>query len=170
MRPGRFHPGNRGYMPELLVRIGGFNEAGAFPPRKSATVDLSPTPTRCFNEAGAFPPRKSSAAQRGPRPLMRFNEAGAFPPRKSARLRLIVVVVVIASMRPGRFHPGNQRVRSDRRPRRFASMRPGRFHPGNRQKTRRARTPRQSFNEAGAFPPRKSLHVGSWCGLGAALQ
>ena len=39
-------------------------------------------------------------------------------------------------------------------------MRPGRFHPGNNEEelTPKAR-PSDSFNEAGAFPPRKSR----WC-------
>ena len=36
-----------------------------------------------------------------------------------------------------------------------ASMRPGRFHPGNEVVARNVRAHRARFNEAGAFPPRK---------------
>ena len=70
-----------------------------------------------------------------PTPLtsISFNEAGAFPPRKSfpgaGRDRLLNG----ASMRPGRFHPGNNCARSF-----YVRL-------------------KLSFNEAGAFPPRKSL-------------
>ena len=59
MRPGRFHPGNVG---QLFIRGCGpmscFNEAGAFPPRKSAKIGRHKPIKRRFNEAGAFPPRK----------------------------------------------------------------------------------------------------------------
>ena len=37
----------------------------------------------------------------------RFNEAGAFPPRKYGRDPIHTAKKYPASMRPGRFHPGN---------------------------------------------------------------
>ena len=40
-----------------------------------------------------------------------------------------------------------------------ASMRPGRFHPGNFRSRRLATPNLHSFNEAGAFPPRKLYHL-----------
>ena len=40
-------------------------------------------------------------------------------------------VVLAASMRPGRFHPGNREKRLFEEFVKLASMRPGRFHPGN---------------------------------------
>ena len=60
MRPGRFHPGNFQKDDLRFVRdIISFNEAGAFPPRKSKPIASSPRKrSRRFNEAGAFPPRK----------------------------------------------------------------------------------------------------------------
>ena len=36
-------------------------------------------------------------------------------------------------------------------------MRPGRFHPGNEKRSRLLSVTTTSFNEAGAFPPRKYL-------------
>ena len=60
MRPGRFHPGNlRAAEHTLQALIDRFNEAGAFPPRKSTRTGSSIARCDCFNEAGAFPPRKS---------------------------------------------------------------------------------------------------------------
>ena len=60
-------------------------------------------------------------------------------------------------MRPGRFHPGNQQILClglDRIG--AASMRPGRFHPGNQPNADKWEFYELGFNEAGAFPPRKS--------------
>ena len=82
MRPGLLCPGrlDRQFHPGATAV--GFNEAGAFMPRK-AIFNNSFTVLLCsFNEAGAFMPRKAhrrpapSISQRG------FNEAGAFMPRK----------------------------------------------------------------------------------------
>ena len=61
-----------------------------------------------------------------------FNEAGAFPPRKSRGA-------------VDRLETGG-----------FASMRPGRFHPGNPSSATSSAWGHARFNEAGAFPPRKS--------------
>ena len=41
----------------------------------------------------------------------------------------------------------------------YASMRPGRFHPGNAFERGRCTIQLVSFNEAGAFPPRKYGNV-----------
>ena len=88
MRPGRFHPGNaRPGSPTSASSASGFNEAGAFPPRKWAMAFSAPLVGLGFNEAGAFPPRKS--------------------PRPTARSPSCCSWSVWASMRPGRFHPGN---------------------------------------------------------------
>ncbi len=95
---------------------------------------------------GARPPRR------------RFNEAGAFPPRKCGDGRApLCVYRYHASMRPGRFHPGNVRACWISCSVSHASMRPGRFHPGNHCPTGHPGTASIGFNEAGAFPPRKSL-------------
>ena len=79
-----------------------------------------------------MPPRKW-ARRSWPKTSLsrRFNEAGAFPPRKSSPDNRRNDHAVVASMRPGRFHPGNPLLghcAGDAGP---ASMRPGRFHPGN---------------------------------------
>ncbi len=58
-------------------------------------------------------------------------------------------------MRPGRFHPGNLVNQYIHQIGTMASMRPGRFHPGNMRTSYDWSHPCLSFNEAGAFPPRK---------------
>ena len=61
-----------------------------------------------------------------------------------------------ASMRPGRFHPGNVSTNAPGSPNtKKASMRPGRFHPGNQARFLLIQKRQKGFNEAGAFPPRK---------------
>ena len=77
-------PRKGGIRVDPRARHGGFNEAGAFMPRKACPVGPSRQPWRCFNEAGAFMPRKALAGLRTLRTLARFNEAGAFMPRKDA--------------------------------------------------------------------------------------
>ena len=80
---------------------------------------------------------------------------GRFHPGNS-KPRQAVVAVGAASMRPGRFHPGNNRTRNKGEGVYRASMRPGRFHPGNAATFQARPYQEGSFNEAGAFPPRKS--------------
>ena len=65
-------------------------------------------------------------------------------------------MTIAASMRPGRFHPGNHVGRLEAHIVDVASMRPGRFHPGNWSQVDLPVPRGPSFNEAGAFPPRKS--------------
>ena len=71
----------------------------------------------------------------------------------------------LASMRPGRLHPGNRADPGVAEGRHGASMRPGRLHPGNYYCQWHIQPDWLRFNEAGASPPRKSLHVGR-CGCG----
>ena len=60
-------------------------------------------------------------------------------------------------MRPGRFHPGNiGSSPAESTDESAASMRPGRFHPGNIYGAVQRWPHDKGFNEAGAFPPRKS--------------
>ena len=108
MRPGRFHPGNRDNRRIITGACSGFNEAGAFPPRKSQHGHIF-----------------------GASRQNRFNEAGAFPPRKSDLRGHYCAAQWHASMRPGRFHPGNRVKPLAMLSPTDASMRPGRFHPGN---------------------------------------
>ena len=59
MRPGRFHPGNSITLYGITsFNPLSFNEAGAFPPRKSGVRRIYRRLDTSFNEAGAFPPRK----------------------------------------------------------------------------------------------------------------
>ena len=60
----------------------GFNEAGAFLPRKLRRDDEDGGRRRGFNEAGAFLPRKRLRIAASGDGAMSFNEAGAFLPRK----------------------------------------------------------------------------------------
>ena len=77
---------------------------------------------------------------------MSFNEAGAFPPRKLGEIE------------------------DARKDAQEASMRPGRFHPGNHSAKRCHRQSQASFNEAGAFPPRKFTGDASYCAAQVKLQ
>ena len=64
MRPGRFHPGNFPRLSFGGLNVESFNEAGAFPPRKSPKYERESYSTNSsFNEAGAFPPRKCEAGK-----------------------------------------------------------------------------------------------------------
>ena len=83
MRPEHFCPGNPTYK-----QIAGDPKIG-------------------FNEAGAFLPRKRHENERPGDLDVRFNEAGAFLPRKQARLALACDACRSASMRPEHFCPGN---------------------------------------------------------------
>ncbi len=81
------------------------------------------------------------------------------PPRKFLDDPEFLPATQLASMRPGRCHPGNRYPAdgaglgsSD------ASMRPGRCHPGNGPNSFRPDRSHKCFNEAGALPPRKWPH------------
>ena len=58
MRPGHFCPGNTNKVRTPCPMLPGFNEAGAFLPRKRRAKELAWTRIASFNEAGAFLPRK----------------------------------------------------------------------------------------------------------------
>ena len=60
-----------------------------------------------FNEAGGFLPRKHYALAGYCRFDWGFNEAGGFLPRKLIYANGDYIDVVLASMRPGDFSPGN---------------------------------------------------------------
>ena len=147
MRPGRFHPGNYHHVFNWspIGRNERFNEAGAFPPRKFRQYpDMDGRRRGIFRASmrpGRFHPgnlcKTESAHGCSTGQRHRFNEAGAFPPRKSFPQDFASTRAhdLDASMRPGRFHPGNAQ------------------HPWARQSSSI-----QRFNEAGAFPPRKLIH------------
>ena len=59
MRPGLLCPGRRALLAACPPASVGFNEAGAFMPRKGPRVTTSTTASMGFNEAGAFMPRKA---------------------------------------------------------------------------------------------------------------
>ena len=80
---------------------------------------------------------------------------GRFHPGNQQILCLGLDRIGAASMRPGRFHPGNNQVGTELYNQHRASMRPGRFHPGNFWCGWLWFFGWLSFNEAGAFPPRK---------------
>ena len=87
MRPGRFHPGNPPLTKSRLVALAGFNEAGAFPPRKcDREHDLLARVGPASMRPGRFHPGNPPLTKSRLVALAGFNEAGAFPPRKSARL------------------------------------------------------------------------------------
>ncbi len=192
MRPGRFHPGNLPAKSRCSSRCWScFNEAGAFPPRKLR--DREPGvrhQPQASMRPGRFHPGNSRPL-RVPTPSTSsntsFNEAGAFPPRKLPLGDPRKRGGCHASMRPGRFHPGNWPCQIGFAasqcdcfneagafpPRKFgedadtidrggsASMRPGRFHPGNSYPPATFTLHKRCFNEAGAFPPRK-LFLSPW--------
>ncbi len=85
----------------------------------------------CFNGAGVFRPRKCAGSHPSGAEAPRFNGAGVFRPRKSGRTAQLRLES-LASMGPGSFDPGNQRLPKHQR-RRIVS-----------------------FNGAGVFRPRKS--------------
>ncbi len=133
----------------------GFNGAGVFRPRKSATATQADASARRFNGAGVFRPRKCAASTCASGASIRFNGAGVFRPRKLPtrgcarrghwRLQW---GRGLSTPEIGRNHGGRDADET-------ASMGPGSFDPGNKQvKITDSRIPR-SFNGAGVFRPRK---------------
>ena len=107
MRPGRFCPGDRRARKRRSLRSESrFNEAGAILPRRSPQCRQPTSGIARFNEAGAILPRRCQSGDR-------------------------VSDVFVASMRPGRFCPGDLRPRKKRL------------------------TTQKGFNEAGAILPRR---------------
>ena len=131
MRPGHGRPGKLVVSADHVLAFAGFNEAGAWSPRKAApelargagqVLVASMRPghgrpgkskgcrrrrrLRRFNEAGAWSPRKAGGSGGTvSRSATCFNEAGAWSPRK-AGARGLDEDAGTASMRPGHGRPG----------------------------------------------------------------
>ena len=110
MRPGRFGPGDKQGESNGSWIESGFNEARAlWPGRLGRDVgDLHEFTTR-FNEARALWPGRYAGVVRGLQRDLASMRPGRFGPGDWAAMSAISTSSPPASMRPGRFGPGDTR-------------------------------------------------------------
>ena len=116
-----------------------------------------------FNEAGAFMPRKAaSAVSRSRRRICASMRPGLLCPGRRAAICRGTSDEGDASMRPGLLCPGRLAVVPVCAGDSLASMRPGLLCPGSWIGDRYTRGGGGCFNEAGAFMPRKDHGAIPW--------
>ncbi len=156
MRPGLLCPGRLG---EWLAVADGDATASMRPgllcPGRDAEMQKRLGLSDSFNEAGAFMPRKVASNHNGLAAIgVASMRPGLLCPGRSPcrrgwwRRRR-------ASMRPGLLCPGRLFTKLTEDPEGAASMRPGLLCPGRDAEMQKRLGLSDSFNEAGAFMPRK---------------
>ena len=156
MRPGRFGPGDpRGARRCPRPSRSGFNEARALRPgRRRTSASWIRTTRTGFNEARALRPGRRRAEDVGSVVLDDASmRPGRFGPGDHARRRVLMSANG-ASMRPGRFGPGDHARRRVLMSANGASMRPGRFGPGDgEQHGRKPQVAHAASMRPGRFGP-----------------